>query len=141
MSTAQATPTPLPVPDNPEHTDNLSTIDLLKQQGFSGQYADLAESLREHSIIWRSLPDGGWLFVHRASHGKGWDRTSFTSETDPRKEWDWISRKDILEFVGMTEAEWDALPFPHKVADLVSYYGVEEIFGTTYWDGFQIKMD
>jgi hypothetical protein len=28
---------------------------------------------------------------------------------------------------------------PFKVSDLMNYYGVEEIFGTSYWEGFIVE--
>jgi hypothetical protein len=41
--------------------------------------------------------------------------------------------------MGSIKEDWDALPLPQKIYDLVSYYGFENIFGSSYWEGFQIE--
>jgi len=36
---------------------------------------------------------------------------------------------------GMDESEWMELPLPYQVSDLIGYFGAENIFGGTYWEG------
>jgi hypothetical protein len=115
---------------------------LLKEQGFQGMDASLKESLFEYGLAWRELPDGEFLFVHRhTSMPKRFDRTTLNVKNDLKKEFDWINWADVASFTGTPFENWLDLSFPHKISDLINYYGVENVFGTTYWEGFKIKED
>lgn len=134
----------LPFPENPEHVDNLASLSLLESQGFDGMDASLSECLFEYGFVWRTLPDGSFLFVysHPSLPGR-FDRCSMKQQ-EPFIEWNWIqedSKAGFLSYLGTTEAEWIALSFPWQVFDLLSYFGPEEIFGTSYWEGFIISRD
>lgn len=128
----------IPHPGNLWHVENLASIPLLRAQGFIGPDASLAISLGEYGMAWRLLPDGEWLFVHSHPTIPGaFDRTSM-KPCDPRKEWDWVDWAEFLSYFGMGEAEWLALPFPEQAGDLFRYYGAENVFGSSYWEGFKI---
>ncbi len=133
----------IPQIDNPEHIDNLGSIALLKAQGFYGNDASLRESLFEYGLVWRVLNDE-ILFIYRHPSLEGrFDRCTIASDTDAKREWNWAFKSDRAEgfysFLGITSDEWDKLPLPCKVSDLISYYGIEEIFGSSYWEGFSIE--
>lgn len=125
---------------NPEHVDNLDTISKLEADGFTGMDASLSESIFEYGLAWRELPETKEiLFVHRhPTLEKRFDRTSFKADLDFRKEFDWADFAGLCNFLGMTADEFDAQPLPNKIADLVSYSGEENVFGTSYWKGFKI---
>jgi len=126
----------LPVKDNPQHVKNLETIGLLEQQGFEGIDASLEISLFEYGIAWRKL-ESETLFIY--SIGKGsFDRVTVENSVDVEKEWSFADFKALMSSLGMAVEEWRKMPLAQKVSDLVSYYGFENIFGASYWEGFEI---
>lgn len=128
----------IPHPDMPAHVENLASIPLLRAQGFEGLDASLAISLGEYGLAWRLLPDGEWLFIYSHPMIRGaFDRASL-KPCDPRREWDWVDWAEFLSYFGMEEADWMGQPFPLQVQDLFRYYGAENVFGGSYWEGFTI---
>jgi len=130
----------IPYPENPEHVDNLKSVSLLEAQGFTGPDASLAISLFEYGMAWRTLPDGDLLVIHECRPGR-FDRLTFKPDVNPEKEWDWVKWGDVAECAGMNCSEFLALPLTDVLFSLRGYYGSEEIFGTTYWEGFKISED
>lgn len=134
----------------PAHVNRLDSIKKLKREGFEGTDASLAESLFEYGMVWRKLTEAErmeldktatpnqaeWLFIYRTG-GKRFDRTSI-AECDPFKEWNWVKWESFFAYLGTTKEEWLEMPFPFQVENLVSYHGYEEIFGSSYWEGFAI---
>jgi hypothetical protein len=134
----------IPQPSNPQHTDNLASIALLDKQGFTGADASLAESVFEYGLCWRELTDGKILFVYRIrsdSEQSRFDRTILEADLDVQCEWNWVKWDSLMSYLGAELKEWLALPLPAKVGDLLSYYGYENIFGTSYWEGFSIQVE
>lgn len=128
----------IPIPDNPQHVKNLESIALLKAQGFRGPDASLAESLFEYGLAWRDLGDE-ILFIYRhPSIPNRFDRCTMDKTTDVKKEYDWANWDGLFSFIGQTESEWSDYPLTLKIYDLFGYYGSEEIFGSSYWEGFAI---
>jgi hypothetical protein len=33
------------------------------------------------------------------------------------------------------------MPLPMRIYDLVSYHGTENVFGSSYWEGFAIDLE
>jgi hypothetical protein len=132
----------IPHRDNPEHVENLASIPLMEAQGFVGSDNDLATSLFEYGLAWREIDNGQILFVHNhPTMAKRFDRCTFPVDLDVSKEFDWADLAALMEFVGMEFAHWNALPLPHKIADLVSYHDEENVFGSSYWEGFSISEE
>lgn len=110
--------------------------------GWEGSDACLEISLLEYGLIWR-LAEGEFYFIFTAPNWTGdeskvWtDWGSYPENTDPEKEWDWALAGEKLESflssLGMTLEEWREIPFPWQVGHLVSHWGTEEIFGSSYW--------
>lgn len=125
------------------HVDNLNSLAKLKTAGFRGLDVSVGESLLR-GPVYKCDEDGRHIFVHHTSHSDDlFDRSSYHNETVVEKEWDWAFREDgflgLLAYLGIDQEIWNQMPFPEKVLGLVSYYGTEEIFGTTYWEGFKIE--
>jgi hypothetical protein len=125
----------------PEHVDRLNTFAQLKADGFIGSDASLRISLHEYGLAWRYTPDG-ILFLYRI-RGDGeasrFDRHVLPPMTDPRKEWDWVKWGDVAATCGMSVDGFLARPLEAVVGDLLGYYGSENVFGTSYGTGFQIR--
>ncbi len=125
--------------EGPQHVNRLNTLSKLKVEGFEGMDATLAICLFEYGLIWKEVEETNeLLFVHKTSHGRNFERTTFDKNLDVHKEFYWVKFEDIYSFTGMPEEEWNKLPLPFKIYDLMNYYGVENIFGTSYWEGFEI---
>ncbi len=136
----------IPHPDNPQHTDNLATIPLLEAQGWVGTDANLSTSLFEYDLIWRELdePDehgDDHIFLYRITdrYPVTFDRAVMNSTLDLRKEYNWVDWDSFLSTVGLTAEEWDAQPFAIRIHDLMNVHGYENIFGSSYWEGFTIE--
>ncbi len=135
----------IPVPDNPVHVDNLRTLSLLKRQNFQGTDAGLATSLLEYGLVWRELPDS-WLFVYRGTDDR-FHRQTIDKNVNLLREYDWVDWPEFLNSMGdgeaahlpdISQADWFKNSLPWKIADLVNYHGVENVFGTDYAPGFEI---
>ncbi len=135
----------IPVPDNPVHIDNLRTFSLLKRQGFQGTDASLSISLLEYGLAWRELPDE-WLFIYRGADDL-FHRTTVSKNTNIIREYDWVDWPEFLNTMGdgdaallpdISQAEWFKNSLPWKIADLINYHGVENVFGSDYAPGFDI---
>lgn len=131
----------IPFPENPEHADNLSTIALLKEQGFTGPDASLRESLFCYELAYRTLPSGELLVIYRIrgeEEESRFDRTTFDADLAPSKEWDWADWDAMRRCFGKGDNYPDKAPLPLVIQELTSYYGTENVFGTSYWEGFSI---
>lgn len=139
----------------PAHVERLNSIEKLglAVQKFEGSDASLATSLFEYGLAWRQLSEAErlqmdkeaapnqeeWLFVYSIGNGR-FDRASI-AKCDPEKEWDWVDWSSFLASLDMTREEWIKLPFPRQVYYLFIDYGYENIFGSSYWEGFAIEND
>lgn len=136
----------VPYPDNPAHAANLRSIPLLEAQGFVGTDRDLGISVHEYGFAWRYIdptPEdpSDIVFLHRISNREEtvFDRVSMWSGTDVRKEWDWADWPSLMDYLGSSDDEWDKEPFHLKVYDLFTFYGSENVFGSSYWEGIKIR--
>jgi len=123
-------------------TSELNTISKLEQLGYIGTDADLATSLFEYGMVWIESCNQIEFIYGIGFNDEGYnkfDRITFNTDLDVRKEFDWVDFEEVESFTGLTSDQFDALPLPQKIYDLVSYYGFENIFGSSYWEGFQIK--
>ncbi len=129
----------VPHPENPNHVENLKTIELLEAQGFEGLDASLSESIFEYGMAWRTI-ENEIIFVHRNPNCPGrFDRSSYQITTDVQKEWNWVKWDALMGYLGCNLTDWLQTPLPHKIFDLVNYYGEMEIFGESGWEGFSIE--
>ena len=129
----------------PEHVERLNTIEKLEQEGFEGPDACLMISLFEYGLAWRET-DEGILFIYGIKHGMSGDYTRFdrctlAKDTDPKEEWSWANWDDLCNFTGDGTAYPEDYPLTQVVSDLLNYYGYENVFGASYWEGFAIEGD
>lgn len=104
----------------------------------SGPDMDTETSLKEYGLAWIKT-ESETLFYYGVRHdGQDFDRFDFCSinnDTDVYNEYNWADWKSVQDFVGQPKDEWDTMPLTSKIQDLVHYYGYENIFGSSYWEG------
>ena len=124
------------------NTKEINTIDKLESLNFKGIDACLAISLFEYGLVWKE-DEKQIEFIYGigsdSSDYTRFDRCSFDLDLDVRKEFDWADFNELESFIGSTSYKFDGLPLPQKIHDLVSYYGFENVFGSSYWEGFEIQ--
>ena len=120
----------------------IDTITKLEQNGYIGTDACLATSLFEYGLAWKE-DDNQIEFIYgiglEETEYNRFDRCTFDLDLDIKEEFDWADFSEVESFTGMTSTEWDDLPLPFKINDLVKYYGFENVFGSSYWEGFEIQ--
>ena len=119
--------------------DNIAKIE---QNGYIGTDACLAISLFEYGLAWKE--DNNQIeFIYgiglEETEYNRFDRCTFDLDLDIKEEFDWADFSEVASFTGMTSTDWDNLPLPFKIYDLVRYYGFENVFGSSYWEGFEIQ--
>lgn len=126
---------------NISHIDNLNTLEKLESFGFSGIDVSLEISLFDYGLVWKKLKNGDFLFIYSIGE-KQWDRITVNPSNFIESDLDWISNEHWNGFLrtnGYSEKRvFDERDFGYKIFDLIQYFGYEEIFGFSYWEGFQI---
>tara|TARA_B100001093_G_scaffold57646_1_gene48735 strand:+ start:267 stop:650 length:384 start_codon:yes stop_codon:yes gene_type:complete len=122
-------------------TTEIDTITKLEKNGYIGTDVCLAISLFEFGLAWKEGDKIEFIYGigTDACNYNRFDRCTFDLDLDIRKEFDWADFDEVESFIGSTSQEFDALPLPQKIYDLVSYYGFENVFGSSYWEGFEIQ--
>lgn len=118
---------------------SLNSISKLKRLKFQGQDVSLDISLGEYGLAWKGNGKD-CLFIYSIGNGR-FDRITFLDykKIQIEKEYDWADLQAVADSVGLTLKDWTDDSFVNKIVDLISYYGTGEIFGTSYWEGFEIK--
>ena len=125
---------------------NLST---LEKANFEGPDMSLAISLFEYGMAGREVKKGEYKGEYEFIYAIGirvssddcifttFDRCTVSLE---RIIDDYQDDTEFKSFIGLTESE--KLPLePYIISDLVSYYGFDNIFGSSYWNGFEITTN
>ena len=130
---------------NAAHVDNLDTITKLEKSGFDGVDASLDIALFEYGLAWHDLGNGDWLFIYGIGADEIDGQMTYTRfdrcemrESEFTSDHDWCDFDAVCKPSGIEVETWQAWSFAQRIADLVSYYGTEEIFGSCYWSGFAI---
>lgn len=129
---------------HPANVRKLDALWKLRRGGFSGPDCGLHICLEDYGIVWRELAkpyaDGTkWVFVYRIDADAGvFDRASYSHDTVPTKEWNWVKWDDVSKTFGIITEEFLTQPFTVIVYNLYLHYGYENVFGTTYREGFHI---
>ena len=123
---------------NIEHIENLNTFEKLEKLGFDGPDACIRESLQEYGIAWLRMEEDT-LFIYAINHDgteyDRFDRCSFDNSLDLESELNWANLEDVSSFIG---DDIKSIPLPYQIEALNSYYGMENVFGSSYWEGFSI---
>ena len=128
-------------------TKNLDRIEKLEKLGYSGCDACLATSLFEYGMAWKR-ENNEVLFIYGIAYGTGaecdynrFDRCVLPGDMDVFHEYSWADIDGVCETTGLTVEEFRTMPLENQIRDLVGYYGFENIFGSSYWEGFKIAED
>ena len=112
-------------------------FDKLEKMNFYGTDVNLEISLMEYGLICREW-ENSYQFIY-VTEWKGYEEpelfdVSILSDSEINEVFDDLNDDNgMLNFVGMEETEWKELPTIHKVSDLISYWGYENIFGSAYY--------
>lgn len=124
---------------NAEHVDRLNTIDKLRLAGFKGMDHSLTISLFEYGLAWRDLGDETlFIYAHPTKYNR-FDRCTIANNTVAEQEWDWADFETVASCHGCETIALLSAPLIVQVEMLCRFYGAEEIFGTSYWEGFTIE--
>lgn len=127
---------------------NIDTFSKLRAANFAGPDACLETSLREYGFAYRNCEDSGEIVciygIKTNSEGEyvAFDRCTFDSDLDVYKEFNWIKdwQHEVFCFFDCDQEYFDNnLDLGKKLFWLFQIFGYENIFGTSYWEGFTIS--
>ena len=119
------------------------TITELEKLGYSGIDACLMISLFEYGLAWKDgIKEIDFIYGIKMNDCDftRFDRIQIDKSIDVRKEYDWAEFDAVESFTGTTRKDWDKLELPQKIFDLITYYGFENVCGSSYWEGFEITQ-
>ena len=107
----------------------------------TGVDANLETSLKEYGLAWHKT-ESEIVFIYGISHNgndfTSFGKCSFDLSVNLVDEFNWINESDwqsFASFIGIDANEIKELPIEELIHSLVSYYGTENIFGSSYWQG------
>ena len=122
----------------------MKTIQELEDSGMVGNDVSLNISLFEYGLAWgkneHCTQENEYYFIYgiravseyyRFDHG-------YLTLDDFKDILAWGELESICS-VADTSYEELLKRFPWSVGDLMAYYGYENVFGSSYWEGFEIK--
>lgn len=115
-------------------TSTTKTID--DYSDYDGGDASLETSLFEYGLIWKEQ-GGDYHFIYGVGMDDDGNYNSFDwsdvgKDVRPEEEWSFANFDDVASFVGMTKDDFLKQSIPMIVEVLVSYYGNENVFGSSY---------
>lgn len=115
-------------------------LSSLEKEGYKGIDVSLENSLGDYQMAWKQDNDN-IIFCHKTSHGQGFTYTSFNKNTDIYNEFSFIDWDEFHEFNGLDKIVYDGYDLGIKIFDLVAFYGIENIMGSDYYEGFEIDFE
>ena len=101
--------------------------------------ANIEISLKEYGIAWKEFPDCYHFYYGISHNGEGYTRFDWCDvpkDTNIQQEFDWVDWNDIVKYIGTDNInEYLDADIPFIIVDLLSYYGHENVFGTSYTEG------
>lgn len=97
-------------------------------------------SLNEYGFAW-IVGEKATLFYYGIQPDEGgfgysrFDFCEFDNDTDVVKEFNWVDFNDIAEYTGVQLSDWIQCDLQTKIYDLFGYYGYENVFGSSYYEG------
>ena len=105
---------------------------------------DIETSLKEYGYAW-SISDNELTVYYGIKQELNdcndyewieFNWASYPMNINVREEWNWVNFSDINSFVGSKFFEQS---LHYKIYDLLSYYGYENVFGTSYCNGITLN--
>lgn len=126
---------------------NINTFQKLEQAHFQGPDVSLEISLREYGFVHRNCEDSGKIVciygIKTNNEGEyvTFDRCTFDVNFDVYKKFNWIKdwQHKVFRFFDCDQEHFDNLDLSEKLYWLFQIFGYENIFGTRYWEGFEIS--
>lgn len=133
----------------------INRIEDYEKQGFQGIDVSLEISLFEYGLIWvknkECTADNEFLFIYGVNGNSEnsyneFQYTTFDSGYMTKKDFaesfyfEDENLKSIESYTGQTKNELID-NFPNSISDIESYHGIENIFGSSYYEGFSIYND
>lgn len=118
------------------------TLEDYEKEGYQGQDASLDISLYEYGLIWKQEKDD-IKFIYGIGTGfpdgnyNKFDYGFVPINVNPKEEWNWANWDELADHESMFVDELLEMQLPDLVNALVSYYGYENVFGTST-GGFEI---
>ncbi len=121
-----------------------------EKERYEGVDVSLEISLFEYGILWKLIDEEQeeYKFIYGVGlkeSENGFEYSLFDWATMGKKEWvelleeDWVELDEVCNFCGMSKEEIKN-NWPYGIYDLISYYGYENVFGSSYYP-FEIKND
>lgn len=110
----------------------------------NGVDADIETSLKEYGLAWVET-DKDILFYYGIGYGPNeegfeeyvkFDFCTIDKNTDIKNEYDWADFDAVSNFIG---TDIFTLPLIQQIESLNSYYGYENVFGSSYWEGLNYE--
>lgn len=120
----------------------IDTITKLEQNGYIGTDACLAISLFEYGLAWKE--DNNQIeFIYgiglEETEYNRFDRCTFNLDLDIKEEFDWVDFEEVASFCGQSLDQFLAMDLAFQIYNLQVHYGFENVFGSSYWEGFEIQ--
>ena len=100
-----------------------------------GPDASIEISLKEYGIAWE-IGETETRFYYGVKHNGAeyihFDWANIENDVNIITEYDWANFQNVADCAGTPLQDWEKMPLVCKIYDLVSYYGYENIFGSTY---------
>lgn len=132
-------------------TNNLTKegsmkLSELKKRGFKGIDESLEISLFEQGLAWTTeINESEYLFYYGVKIDDAgycaFDWGRFPTNVNAEEEFGWADFDKMAEFEGTTKEKFLKLDLPHIISTMLSYYGYENVFGSCYWNSFEIEND
>ena len=122
-------------------SDGSKSIAELEKEGYTGIDASLDISLFEYGLAWKE--EGDFIkFIYGVVPGDGvyeeFGTSSFSKNTDPQSEFDWVDWDDVFSFTGDNKDTFFNESLSYIVFALYNYYGHENVFGSSYNNVFKL---
>jgi len=123
------------------------TMSGLVGDGYCGSDDSLEVSLREYGLAWYTEDDEHFSFLYGSPHDYDEEygyRRFYTVDLQARdffSDYSWADFYAVALMTGDTVGDWLQRSYPRRVDALIQYYGCESVFGSEYFEGFEIEDD
>lgn len=112
----------------------------------TGTDVDIEISLKDYGFAWIETDTEYLIYygigITNNEYGETeyncFDFATIDKSLDIYKEYNWIDQDDwdkIYAYAGIDKEQFDDTPLIYRIHELVCYYGFENIFSTSYWQG------